>query len=153
MGFQTTNEFEHFAFEETHIGNIQVMDGVFHILLDNVKILPENTCNRDIRKMRCNEMELRIEQPQIIEVIREGYALYDADGNPKENVEDEVLLPKDYPGVWEVFLDADVYEITRQEQTYTFVVDATDERTYTVRVRGSADVESWERFLNLEESS
>jgi hypothetical protein len=118
------------------------MDGLFHILLDNVKILPENTCNRDIRKMRCNEMELRLENPQIIEVIREGYTLSDADGNPRQTVEDEVLGPQDYTGAWEVFLDAEVYAITRQEQEYTFVVDATDERTYTVRVRATADVES-----------
>jgi hypothetical protein len=149
MGFQTTNEFEYFEFDETHIGNIQVMDGLFHIILDNVKILPENTCNRDIRKMRCNEMELRLEHPQIIEVIREGYILSDADGNPKETVEDEVLKPQDYTEAWEVFLDADVYAITREEQEYTFVVDATDERTYTVLVRATADVESWERFLEL----
>jgi hypothetical protein len=149
MGYQTTDEFDHFGFEETHIGNIQVVDGLFHILLDNVKILPENTCNRDIRKMRCNEMELRLEDPQIVEVIREGYTLSDADGNPRETVEDEVLAPQDYTGAWEVFLDAEVYAITRQEQEYTFVVDATDERTYTVRVRAAADVESWERFLEL----
>jgi hypothetical protein len=149
MSFQTTNEFDHFTFEETHIGNIQVLDGVFHILLDNVKILPENTCNRDIRLMRCNEMELRLENPRIVEVIREGYILSDANGNPKETVEDEVLSPQNYPEAWEVFLDADVYAITRQEQEYTFVVDATDERTYTVRVTATADVENWERFLNL----
>jgi hypothetical protein len=150
MSFQTTNEFDHFEFEETHIGNIQVMDGVFHLLLDNVKILPENTCNRDIRKMRCNELELRLETPQIEEVVREGYTLYDANGNPKETVADEIVEPQSYTKVWEVFLDAEVYAITRQEEVYTFVVDATDERTYTVRVRSTMDAESWERFLNLE---
>jgi hypothetical protein len=149
MGYQTTNEFDHFAFEETHIGNIRVMDGIFHITLDNVKILPENTCNRDIRTMRCNGLELRIENPRIAEVVREGYTLCDADGHVKETVEDEVLAQQVYPEAWEVFFDAEVYAITRQEQEYTFVVDATDERSYTVRVRGTADVESWERFLNL----
>jgi hypothetical protein len=149
MSYQTTNEFDHFEFEETHIGNIQVVDGIFHVLLDNVKILPENTCNRDIRKMRCNELELRLENPEIAQVIREGYTLRDADGRIKEVVEDEVLAPQDYPAAWEVFLDADVYAITRQEREYTFVVDATDERTYTVRARGTADIESWERFLEL----
>jgi hypothetical protein len=55
----------------------------------------------------------------------------------------------DYVGVWEVFSDAEVYDITRQDQEYTFVVDATDERTYTVRVRGTSDSERWERFLEL----
>jgi hypothetical protein len=94
-------------------------------------------------------MEFRVENPQIVEVCREGYTLYDANDNPKETVPDEVLEPQVYTEAWAVFLDADVYSITRQEQVYTFVIDATDERTYTVRVRGTADVESWERFLNL----
>jgi hypothetical protein len=149
MGYQTNNEFDHFTFEETHIAYIQVMDGIFHILLDNVKILPENSCNRDIRKMRCNSLELQIENPVITEVIREGYRLLNADGVVHDTVNDEIVAPADYVGVWEVFSDAEVYDITRQDQEYTFVVDATDERTYTVRVRGTSDAERWERFLEL----
>lgn len=149
MSFQTTNEFQHFEFEETHIGDIQVMDGVFRILLDNVKIQPENSCNRDIRKMRCNELELRIENPTIQKVIREGYILRDADGKLREQIPDEVIEPEQFEEVWENFPDAEVYSAIRQEQLYTFVVDALDERTYTVCVQGDGDVESWERFLNL----
>jgi len=149
MSFQTTNEFHHFEFDETHIGNIQVMDGVFHILLDNVRILPENSCNRDIRKMRCNELELRIENPKVLEIIREGYILRDADGNIRQQIPDETLEQEQYAKVWEEFLDAEVYSIEKQEQNYTFVVDAVDERTYTVRVEGSGDEEIWEKFLNL----
>jgi hypothetical protein len=149
MAYQTNNEFDNFEFTETHVDGIQVLDGIFHILLSNVKILPENSCNRDIRKMRCNSLELVIENPVIEEVIREGYKLLDADGGVKETVEDEVVAPGDYVGVWAAFSDAEVYDITRREREYSFVVDAADERTYTVRVSGSADTESWERFLEL----
>jgi hypothetical protein len=99
--------------------------------------------------MRCNSLELRIENPVIEEVIREGYKLLDADGGVKETVEDEVVEPGGYLGVWEAFSDAEIYDITRREREYIFVVDAADERTYTVRVSGSADTESWERFLEL----
>lgn len=149
MSYRTTNEFHHFEFFETHIGNLWVMDGVFHIVLDNVKILPENSCNRDIRKMRCNELELRIENPRILRVVREGYTLCDANGRMKEQIADEILTPEQYPKVWEVFLDAEVYSAEKQEQNYCFVVDASDERTYSLLIEGSGDAEQWERFLNL----
>lgn len=149
MSYQTTNEFHHFEFDETHIGDIEVIGGVFHILLDNVKILPENSCNRDIRKMRCNELELRIEDPKVERVVREGYSLSDANGNPVKHIADEVLEPEHYADAWKVFLDAEVFSIEKQDGMYVFVVDATDERTYTVQVSGSGDAERWERFLNL----
>ena len=56
MKYTTTNEFNQFEFEEAHISDIQIVEGRFYMLLDNVKILPDNSCNRDIRKMRTNEL-------------------------------------------------------------------------------------------------
>ena len=51
MKYTTTNEFEHFDFLEVHVNDIMFANGVFKIGLDDVKILLENSCNRDIRKM------------------------------------------------------------------------------------------------------
>ena len=41
--------------------------------LSNVTILPENSCNRDIREMRANDLVLKIEEPVIRSLVREGY--------------------------------------------------------------------------------
>ena len=60
MKYMTENEFEHFDFTETYVKDIEQGNDYFHIWLDNVKILPENSCNRDIRKMRTNNLMLTI---------------------------------------------------------------------------------------------
>lgn len=153
MSYQATNEMNHFEFDEAQVGNIQVTEGMFHLVLDNVRILPENSCNRDIRTMRCNELLFKIENPAIREVVEEGYKLYDADGNLKQTLEDTRVAPEQYPGVWEVVLEGAVYSAEKQEcdgkYTYHFVIGGTNERTYSIQLEGTGETEEWERFLNL----
>ena len=60
MKYTTTNEFEHFDFLEVHVNDIMFANGVFKIGLDDVKILAENSCNRDIRKMRTKGLILSL---------------------------------------------------------------------------------------------
>ena len=50
--YSTINEVNHFEFGEAVVGDIQLTERMFHLVLDNVKICPENSCNRDIRMMR-----------------------------------------------------------------------------------------------------
>lgn len=153
MSYQTTNEMNHFEFHEAQVGNIQVTEGMFHLVLDNVRILPENSCNRDIRTMRCNELLFKIENPTIREVVEEGYKLYDANGSLKQSLDDTLVEPGQYTRVWEVILEGEVYSAEKQECdgvcTYLFVIDGTNERTYTIQVEGTGETEEWERFLNL----
>ena len=63
MKYTTTDELEHFSFTETYIADVQVTGGFFHMTLSNVTILPENSCNRDIREMRANDLVLKIKDP------------------------------------------------------------------------------------------
>ena len=80
MKYTTTDELEHFSFTEAYIADVQVTGGFFHMTLSNVTILPENSCNRDIREMRANDLVLKIEEPVIRSLVREGYKVYDANG-------------------------------------------------------------------------
>ena len=50
---------------------------MFEIVFDNVTILPANSCNRDIREMRANELVLQISEPKIEALVEEGYKVYD----------------------------------------------------------------------------
>ena len=52
--YSTINEVNHFEFGEAVVGDIQLTERMFHLVLDNVKICPANSCNRDIRMMRTN---------------------------------------------------------------------------------------------------
>ena len=66
--YNAVNELNHFDFAEAVVGDIQLLGKMFHIVIDNVKILPENSFNRDIRTMRTNGMLFKIEGAEIISV-------------------------------------------------------------------------------------
>ena len=84
MKYYTENELQNFRFEGAYIAETCAVNGIFEMILDNVTILPQNSCNRDIREMRANELKLKIREPEITAFVEEGYKVYDADGNLKE---------------------------------------------------------------------
>jgi hypothetical protein len=129
---------------------VQTAGSFFHIVLDDVVILPENSCNRDIRRMRANGLVLKINDMKIESLTEEGYKIYDADGKFQEETADRIVDAAQYSDVFAAFTDGYAFSIEKQENTYVFVVDATDEHTYELRVLGSGDVQEWDKFLNLE---
>lgn len=150
MKYHTTNEFEHFEFHEVHISDVEVTSGFFHIVLDDVIILPENSKNRDIRKMRTNGLLLKIQDMKIECLLEEGYKTYSADGKLLSQTEDAVIMPDAYADIFAAFLDGYLFEARKKDKQYTFIVDATNEHTYALTISGSSDSQEWDRFLNLE---
>lgn len=149
MKYKTTDEWQNFSFTEAYIADIQATNGFFHMELDNVTILPENSCNRDIRKMRTNGLLLKLEDFAITSMVEEGYKVFDANGNPMKQVEDVVIAEKEYFSVMKEFVEGIIFSLEKKENTYIFSIDAANERTYTLEVRASHDTEEWDRFLNL----
>lgn len=147
--YNTMNEFAHFDFSEAVIGDIQLAEGMFRAVIDNVKILPENSCNRDIRTMRTNELLLKLDDAKLVTLVEEGYREYDADGNLKNTYEDIVVNPDQYKQKEEVLVEGTIYELQLADGVYSFVIDGTDERTYTLKVAADGDEESWNRFLEV----
>ena len=96
MKYHTINELDHFCFKEAYIAQICAVSGMFEIVFDNVTILPANSCNRDIREMRANELVLKISEPKIEALVEEGYKVYDANGNLKQKNEDITIAPESY---------------------------------------------------------
>lgn len=150
MSYQTRNELGHFDFSEAYIAEVQATSGFFHMILDNVTILPENTCNRDIRRMRTNQLLLKIEKASVDSIVEEGFKVYDANGNLRDSYEDVEIKKEEYFRVMKSFRDGMIYSLTRNENEYCFTIDAENERTYVLRVSGEGDVEEWERFFNME---
>lgn len=148
MKYTTTDELEHFGFAEAYIGDVQVTGGFFHLVLDNVTILPENSCNRDIRTMRANELLFKLEEAVVCAVTKEGFKVYDANGRLMKTYEDEEIDKKDYLETIKTFVGGMVYSLKKESDQYEFVIDAPDESTYVLRVLAAHDVESWDRFLN-----
>lgn len=149
MKYTTTDELEHFDFGEAYIGDVQAAGDFFHLVLDNVTILPENSCNRDIRTMRTNELLFKLEQAEIAAVIKEGFKVYDADGRLVKTCDDTELPAAKWQEVIKSFVGGMIYSLKKEKNQYEFIIDAPDEATYALRVTAAHDVESWDRFLNL----
>ena len=109
MKYTTTDELEHFSFTEAYIADVQVTGGFFHMTLSNVTILPENSCNRDIREMRANDLVLKIEEPVIRSLVLEGYKVYDANGALLRTCEDEVIDQAAWNETIRSFADGTLY--------------------------------------------
>lgn len=157
MKYTTENEFDSFDFQESYVKDIEPGNGYFHIWLDNVKILPENSCNRDIRTMRTNNLLLAVSDTKIDSVVLEGVKIYHADGKLAKVRPDEEIAPEKYAKLWKAFLGGCIYSVSkdskerRSENAYTFILDTNEDETYEIKLTGSVDRESWDLFLNLGE--
>ena len=151
MRFHTENELEHFRFEGAFLAEIQQMPGYFYLILDNVIILPENSTHRDIREMRCNNLEIRIQEGQLLQLVEEGYNLYNANGDLTERVEDTMIDAAAFNETLKSLdtTESTIYSIEKNASDYIIAIDG-EERTYTLTISGSGDTEDWDRYLNLE---
>ena len=128
MKYTTTDELEHFSFAEAYIADVQLADGFFHMTLSNVTILPENSCNRDIREMRAK--------------------VYDANGALMKNCADEVIDQAAWNETIRSFADGTLYALKQDGENYVFEIDAPDEEEYVLAMSGTHNTASWDRFLN-----
>ena len=99
--------------------------------------------------MRTNELLLKLDDAKLVTLVEEGYREYDADGNLKNTYEDIVVNPDQYKQKEEVLVEGTIYELQLADGVYSFVIDGTDERTYTLKVAAGGDEESWNRFLEV----
>lgn len=146
--YTSNNELSHFDFNEAVISEIRLMNGAFIIYADNVKILPENSHNHDIRTMRTNELEFCITNAQIISFIEEGYKIYDADGNLSTTINDRSISFEEYANEFKTLSGCIIYEISKNDNIYEISID-TEDHTYAVKVSGDSNIIKWDRFLNL----
>lgn len=146
--YKTTNELNHFQFEEAYVDEIRMNLDTFVLTLENVKILPENSCNRDIRLMRTNGIEVKIPEATIESVVEEGYRRFDPDGKLIETVDDKIIEPAEYTNLFKSFEGSQIYSLEKKEDKYLILVDA-PEHIYDITVTGGDDIEEWERFINV----
>lgn len=151
MKYRTTNELEHFQFRDACIAEMRASAGGFTMVLDNVIILPENSCNRDIRRMRTNQLCFRIGEASIEQFIEEGYKVYDANGNVMRQEADRPVTEEEYADTFKNLEGCILYGIEKKEKAYEISID-TEDHTFFLQVMGETDTEEWERFMNLDET-
>ena len=149
MGYRTVDEFNGFDFKDAHVTSMERRYGHFLAVLDDVKILPSNSCNRDIREMRTNELVLKLNDAVVEEFILEGCQIYDADGVLQEEREDTTVESSEYDKSLKEMEDRYIYEITKENDKYTIYIDG-DEDSYMIKVKASHDTQEWEKFMSKE---
>ena len=91
-----------------------------------------------------------VQNADIVSMVHEGVKIYDADGNPKGERPDEIISGEKYMEIWPLFLEGCVYSLTKEQTVYTFIVDTAEGETYEIKIKGSGEKESWDRFLNMD---
>lgn len=147
MGYHTVEELEHFNFSGAEIQEIREYRDQLIFELGFVTILPENSCNRDVREMGTNKLTLKLLHVKDVTITLEGYKVFDADGNLKEKYEDEVIEKKDFPATYQALQGGSIYSLKKEDNDYTFYLD-TEERTYLFTVTAEGNSQEWERFMN-----
>lgn len=150
MRFHTENEFDNFDFRESYLQGIVQMSGSFRATIDQVKIKPENSKNRDIRMMRTNNLELHIADAVVTSIVEEGVKIYNADEVLQQEIPDRVLDEGEYTDLYQRLEGCEIYNIEKKDGTYLFSIDG-EERSYLIHVQGSGDTQDWDRFMNLEQ--
>ncbi len=148
MAYKTQNELTHFDFHEAVICEIRKTPGAVTLLLDNVKILPENTCNRDIRVMRTNQLTFTMENGDISELVDEGYQLYDINMKPYKTVPDTAIEKSGYEEAFSELVECTLDSIEKTDEGYLISIDTCD-HTWRMAVTADSDTEQWDKFFNL----
>ena len=150
MKYNTTNELDHFNFSEAYITAIQKRNGYIQLTLDNVTIMPDNSCNRDIREMRTYGLNLKILDGEVALLVQEGYKVYNPDGKLTGQYEDRQVEPEQYNDVLKMLSDGGscIYSLKQDDNMYMFAIDGGDERTYMLKIHGTRNMAEWDRFLN-----
>ncbi len=148
MSYKTTNELDHFDFEDACIFEMRMGAGTFSLLSDNVKILPDNSCNHDIRMMWTNQLCLKISDAVIDTFVEEGYKVYDANGRLLREENDHPIESSDYARFFGELEGCSIDAIVKTDSRYEISI-RTEDHTFFLTVTGTADTEEWERFLNV----
>ncbi len=149
MSYRTVNELDNFDFKDAYIDEMGLKAGIFNFYLENVKIFSTNSCNRDIRDMRTNDLVLKLYDASIIKFIKEGYKTYNADGVLISNQPDTIISVSDYNEVMKTLFGAVIYSIVHNENIYSICMD-TEENTFELQIQADKNIEEWERFLSPE---
>ncbi len=158
MSYRTVDEAGNFEFQDAEILEIKLERGHLFLNLGYVTILPENSCNRDIRKMGTNELLFQVQHVTVEKFVEEGYKVFDADGNLTGTCDDREISTEEYAQMFQELQQGNIYALLKKETgeeesplQYEIYMDA-NERTYLLKVRGKHDVQEWERFMNRESS-
>lgn len=152
MRFRTENEIGSFGFEEAVLQSILKENDHIDLILDNVMVRPENSCNRDIITKRTNDLRVRICNGEW-ELFEEGYQLFDADMKPIKIVEERKVskenIQHDLSLMSGCALDGFSEMVSENGESIYTITLFVEDHTWRLEIAGTCDTEMWDRFLNV----
>lgn len=148
MSYQLHDALKDFDFTDSFLNSISFSTSNIHFYLENVKILSSNPANKDIVTKRTNDMELIFVNGKILQIVEEGYQLYDADMKPYKKVEDRNLPIMEYENVLQSFHECYIDEIKQNNKLYTIIITVED-HTWRIEIEAVSTKQCWSKFLNM----
>ncbi len=148
MKFQSVNEMNHFDFTEAVLQKCEREMNRVVITLDNVKILPEHSLNRDIVTKRTNDFVLTFHNVAEWKLVEEGYTLYDAELRPYKKVEDRVVDEKDIAYDLSLMEECYVDEVVDDGEVCTLTWVVAD-HTWSLTLHYKQNKQEWDRWISL----
>lgn len=157
MSFKTTDEMHNFSFEDCVITKIEMGNDASVFELEALIVKAANSANANYTDSYASTAELRLDNMQVVSVVKEGYKYYDANDRLLEEVADEVIdslsvkwnaLFKDaYLCSFEVTEDADTKAATMEIELPTKEPGEIP-TTYEISVTYKNAFVNWDHFMN-----
>lgn len=153
MRFETKNSLRLFRFDEVTLKEISFSDNNCTLVLEALIVKANHPQNEECVERFADISNLRFLQGKLVNIVKEGYKYYDANGNLKEEKPDESISKVAYDGILRQCKDVvlfDIVAIKEQEGDclYQIGIDLNEEETYWLDIACEGTVMEWEKFLN-----
>lgn len=155
MSFKTTNELEHFLFEDCVISNFKVQENSIALEVDGLIILPNNSQNTNYTESYADTASILFTNAKLLSGIKDGYKYYDANEVLVDEVPDQPLsdaelsaFVKNTKGAYLFAIDEGENYILSIEIPNEDEYDTSTTETYQITLSADSISISWERYLN-----
>lgn len=158
MKFCAKDELGEFSFDDSGIEDFRIQDSCIEFTLNGAVVKARNSQNARFEDMYCGTIVLRLEDAQIVRLVKEGYRYYDAAGELKEEVPNEDVPAPAQAGVLQRIKRGIVFTIHEDEveegYAYEFGIDVPkpdDEEetdTFWLCIVFRHSVAAWDRFCS-----
>lgn len=153
MRFQTVNALHLFHFEEVTIKEIDVRKEAVTVVMDALIVKGNNPNNEEFVDRFADTANVRFQNAQIREILKEGYKYYDANDRLLEEEPDKPIPVMEYDAFLKKIKDVclfDIISLKEEEGAYEYQlgVDLNESDTYWMTIRCTETIVEWEKFKN-----
>lgn len=154
MRFETKDNLQLFDFSEVTVKEIEMSNtGSITFILEALIAKANNPTNEECVDRFVDIASMRFIDAEITEMFKEGFKYYDANGNLKEQVDDEIIDSADMSSIISKCKDVvlfDLISVSKEENGYVYQIgiDLNEDDTYWITISCKGSSVQWEKFMN-----